>query len=353
MKRILFAFFIVAAVGLAGTRAAVESRGMRADGVGAAQTASPRGDTLWVANRDADSVTVVDAATGATVRTMAIGDGPHDLVVSPLTGKVYVMNELENRIAVVSASTLQVLRTLNAPGPHHADISADGRFVVVGLFGSNQVAVIDAVTDDMRIHASSTNPNVRAHAPHPSPSGRHIFVPHEIGNELTALDAVSGAIVGGVVAGAQPSEVLVAPDGLRLFVSMRGEGTVKVFNLATAQVMGTVSVGTQPESMILTPDQRRLIVSLRGSPATLAFVDAVSLQLLGTVPLAGAGTFGDLAVASPSGQIVYATFDAGAAGTGGVVAIDTQTGQKLATWMYPAPGRPHGIAYSTVRISAP
>ena len=317
----------------------------------AAQAQSRWGDTLWVANRDAGALTVVEAATGVTVRTMPIGAGAHDVVVSALTGKVYVMNELEDRIAVVSAATLQVLGTISVPRPHHAKISADGRTVYVGLFNNNQVAVIDTVTDAVRILASSTNINVKAHAPRPSVDGRFIFVPHEVGDELTALDAASGAILGGVNAGSQPTEVLPAADGRRLFVAMRGEGRVKVYDLATAQVLGAVTVGTQPESMILTRDQRTLICSMRGTPAALGFVNAETLTLIGTVPLAGAGTFGDLAVPSPDGRFVYATFDAGVSGTGGVAVVDAASGQRVGSWTYPGVGRVHGIAYSTVPIT--
>jgi DNA-binding beta-propeller fold protein YncE len=126
-----------------------------------------------------------------------------------------------------------------------------------------------------------------------------------------------------------------------------------VFDLATAQLVGTATVGTQPETMILTPDQRTLVVTLRGSPATLALVNVETMTLIGTVPLAGPGTFGDLAVASPDGRRLYATFDAGVSGIGGVVAFDTQTGQRLSSWTYPGTGRPHGIAYSTVPILLP
>ena len=68
------------------------------------EATAPHGDTVWVANRDANSLSVFEAATGALVKTLSIGRGPHDVAISTLTSKVYVMNELENRIAVVSAS---------------------------------------------------------------------------------------------------------------------------------------------------------------------------------------------------------------------------------------------------------
>ncbi len=315
----------------------------------AKQGPSP-GDTLWVANRDAGTVTVVETATGRTVSTFSSGAGAHDIAVSARAGKVYVMNELEDRIAVFSASTLERLNTISVPRPHHAKASLDGRFVYVGLFNNNRIAAIDTATDAVFIVDSSRNSNARAHAPRPSTGNRFIFVPHEVGDEVTAIDTTTGAIVGGIYPGSMPTEVLPAADGRRLFLAMRGEGRIKVVDLATVTVTGSVSVGTQPESMMLANGDRTLIASMRGSPASLAFVDANALTLLGTVSIGGAGTFGDLAVLSPDGQLVYATFDSGATGNGGVAVVRADTGEKIATWMYPGIGRAHGIAYSTVAV---
>jgi hypothetical protein len=67
----------------------------------------------------------------------------------------------------------------------------------------------------------------------------------------------------------------------------------------------------------------------------------------------GARQLSQLAVHRVDGRYVYATFDAGVTGTGGVAVVDSQTGQKLASWSYPGAGRPHGIAYSTVAVSLP
>lgn len=318
----------------------------------AAQGPSP-GDTLWVTNRDAGTVTVVEAATGRTIRTLQSGTGAHDVAVSALNGKVYVMNELEDRIAVFSASTLELLRTIAVPRPHHVKASLDGRFVYVGLFNHNRIAAIDTATDAVRIVESSRNLNAKAHAPRPSIGNRFIFVPHEVGDEVSAIDALTGDLVGSILPGSMPTEVLPAADGRRLFVAMRGEGRIKVVDLATVSVTGSVLVGTQPESMMLANDERTLIASMRGSPAALAFVDANALTLLGTVAIGGPGTFGDLAVLSPDARVVYATFDSGATGFGGVAVVDAQTGQRVATWTYPGVGRPHGIAYSTVRLAVP
>lgn len=336
-----FALIVAAMVGISGMAGGAEQAGRR------------WGDTLWVANRDAGAITVVEAATGTIVRTMRSGEGAHDVAFSALAGKVYVTNELEDRIAVFSATTLDLIRTITVPRPHHAKVSADGRTVYVGLFNSNQIAAIDTATDAVRIAASSANPNARAHAPRPSSGGTLIFVPHEVGDEVSALDATTGRVIGSINPGSMPTEVLAAPDGRRLFVAMRGEGRIKVVDLFTTAITGSVTVGTQPESLMLASDDRTLVSSMRGTPAALALVDTSTLSVIGTVPLAGTGTFGDLAVLSPDRRYVYATFDAGATGVGGVAVVDALSGQRLGSWTYPTPGRPHGLAYSTATITVP
>ena len=58
-------------------------------------------------------------------------------------------------------------------------------------------------------------------------------------------------------------------------------------------------------------------------------------------------TKGDLAVMTPDGRYVYATFDAGMTGTGGVAVVHVPTRSVVATWPYPGIGRPHGIWYSS------
>jgi DNA-binding beta-propeller fold protein YncE len=130
-------------------------------------------------------------------------------------------------------------------------------------------------------------------------------------------------------------------------VSSRGDGTVKRIKIGRNAVTASIPVGVQPESLMLTPSERTLVVSLRGSPAALAFVDIATLALETSVQIGGPGTFGDLAVMTPDGRYVYATFDAGMTGTGGVAVIHVPTRKVVATWPYPGTGRPHGIWYSS------
>ena len=211
-----------------------------------------------------------------------------------------------------------------------------GRKLVVGLVGSNEVALVDSRTDQIRRYFSSDNPAARAHSGY---IGRHtIYVPHETGNEVTGIDIATGTIEFSITGIVQASEVLPDRREHLLYVSARGEGKVKVIDLASETVVDEVSVGTGPETMLLTRDGRTLIMTLRGTPAQLAFVDTRSLSVIETVPIAGVGTFGDLAALSRDGRFVYATFDRATAGVGGVAVLHVRSRSVVDTWDYPTAG---------------
>ena len=319
----------------------------------------PPGDdgknTVWVTNRDAlvNNVTVFDAVSGDIRRIFDARRGAHDIVISRSAEKAYVMNEQDHSVSVYATDTFVPLANFAlGPLPHHAEISRDGRTVYVGLFGTNRIATIDTDTEAVREYVSSPNSAARAHAPHPSEDGRFIFVPHEQGtSELTTLDAETGDIVMNVIPGSGPSEVLPARGG-KVYVSIRNEDKVRVIDRVTGALEWDLFVGDQPEVLMLAPDERTLVVTLRASPAQVVFVDTVAHQVIKAVPLVegdGTGTNGDLGVMSHDRRFVYATFDRGMNGFGGVAVIDVKTMERVATWDYPVSGRPHGIAYSTTK----
>lgn len=304
------------------------------------------GGTVWVANRDKGEVAVFDARSGTLRATISTGSGAHEVAISQRESKAYVTNESENTVSILSTKTLVGRKISLGPRPHHAEVSKDGRAVLVALFDSNRIALIDTDTDDVVQYDTSNDEAARAHSGYLSRDHETIYVPHEIGDQVTGIDVETGAVELSVAGIVQPSEVLPDRSERLLYVSARGEGAIKVIDVASGTIVDEVDVGTQPETMLLTRDRRTLVVTLRGTPATLAFVDTSTMTLVDTVALAGSGTFGDLAAMSRDGRFVYATFDRGQTGIGGVAVVDVKQHAVVDTWDYPGKGRPHGVAYS-------
>ena len=308
--------------------------------------------TIWVVNRDRGELAVFDAATGEVLATRPVGAGAHDIAISERAGKAYITAEANNAVTAVDTKTLSTTSIPVAPLPHHIEASQDGRTVYVSLAshtpaqGTPAVAIIDTKTSRVVYQATSTNPAARSHGLFNSPDGDALYVAHDTGDEVTGVDAETGGIEFSVAPIVRAEEAVATRFGNDLWVSSRGDGSVKRIDLDTHTITASISVGVQPESVMLTPSERTLVVSLRGTPATLAFVDTVKLAVIGTVQIGGPGTFGDLAVMTGNGQYVYATFDAGATGTGGVAVVDVRRRALITSWAYPGIGRPHGIAYS-------
>ena len=262
-------------------------------------------------------------------------------------------------VTTVDIKTLATESIPVGPLPHHIEPSHDGHTVYVSLashtstVGAPQLAVIDTRDNSVSYTATSHNLAARSHGPHPSINGDKIYVAHDTGNELTGIDLDSGAIDFSIAPILRAEEVIPTKSGHALWVSSRGDGTVKRIDLDTHQITDSIPIGVQPESIMLTPNEHTLVASLRGSPATLGFVDAVSATFLGSVPIGGPGTFGDLAVITGDGRFVYATFDADIPGRGGVAVVDVRERQVIDTWTYPGSGRPHGIWYSTKKVRMP
>ena len=311
-----------------------------------------RKGSVWVVNRDRGELAVFDAATGKVLTTLPVGAGAHDICISERARKAYIMAETINTVTTVDTRSLATEAIAVAPLPHHCEPSHDGRTVYVSLashtagVGSPQYAAIDTEDNTVSFTTTSNDPAARSHAPHPSHDGETVYVPHDLGDEVTGVDVESGEIEFTVEPILRAEEAIATRFGNFLWVSSRGDGTVKRIDLDTREITASVPVGVQPESVMLTPSERTLVVSMRGTPATLAFVDTMDLALLGTVQIGGPGTFGDLAVLTQDGRHVYATFDAGAAGTGGVAVVDVRRREVVATWAYPGTGRPHGIWFS-------
>lgn len=148
---------------------------------------TPDGATLLVANREADSVSVVDVARRREVATIPVGRHPFGLVldaqgrraytanvtgddvsvidvaarrevarvktgerpyvVALARGRGFVTDQYGNSVTAFDLDSLKVLRTIDV-GDHPEGIGADaeGRFLYVANWGSDTLSVIDAET---------------------------------------------------------------------------------------------------------------------------------------------------------------------------------------------------------------
>ena len=323
---------------------------------------TPKG-TVWVVNRDLGQLAIFDASTGALLGApLPVGRGAHDISISEQARKAYITAETDNVVTAVDTDTLEKTSIPVGPLPHHLEPSNNGRTIYVSLashpttfpaIGAPQYAAIDTRDHSVTYGTTSDHANARSHGVTPTLDGDKLYVAHDTGNEVTGIDLDTGTIFLSVPNIVRAEELIPSRSGETLWVSSRGDGSIKRIDVASQAITASVPVGVQPESMMLTPNERTLVLSLRGSPASLGFVDTTTagdpVPVVHVLPIAAAGSFGDLAVMTPNGHFVFATYDRGTTGTGGVVVVDVRTRQIVNSWEFPGTGRPHGIWYSKDR----
>ena len=322
----------------------------------------PKG-TVWVVNRDLGQLAIFDAATGDLLTPpLAVGRGAHDICISEQAHKAFITAETANAVTVVDTDTLAIASIPVGPLPHHIEPANDGHTIYVSLAshplvppfpGKNEYAVIDTRDNSVTYRVSSHNVDARSHGVTPNLEGDTLYVAHDTGNEVTGIDLETGDIEFTVPNIPRAEEVIPTRAGDVLWVSSRGSNSVKRIDLVKQAITASVPVGVQPESFMLTPDDRTLVVSLRGSPASLGFIDTETVDtstpavhVVRIAPITDTGSAGDLAVMTPNGHFVLATYDNTATGIGGIVVVDVRTRRVVKSWAYPGMGRPHGIWYS-------
>jgi len=162
------------------------------------------GAYAFVANTASDSVSVFDAATGALVETIAVGDGP--VGAWPASdGRMYVDNETGKSLTVIDATTLAVVLTID-----------------LGF-----------------------TPAVAAIAP-----GGELCVTDTDSGKLVFLRASDGMRLGDLATGAGAHAFAFSGDGAKAYVTNQLAGTVSVIDVAAKTVAKTIAVGSKPNGIV-------------------------------------------------------------------------------------------------------
>jgi YVTN family beta-propeller protein len=96
-------------------------------------------------------------------------------------------------------------------------------------------------------------------------------------NHIVVLDPATSSVIATIPSGADPSDVVVSPDGSRVYIPNNVSGTVSVISTATNTVIATIVSGGGRAA--ITPDGSRLYVaSSSGTVATEAAAQISALQ---------------------------------------------------------------------------
>jgi YVTN family beta-propeller protein len=196
---------------------------------------SPDGSTLYVANYQNDSLSIVSTATRsissevvffAPGETAAIGEMPYwPAVVSDSQGapvKTYVSSQRDGQVLSVKPSGS--FNVINVGGePNRMILSPDQQRLYVANGDLDEIEVIDTKNDVVEGRISVARP------------GYHYK-------------------------GSNPNSLAFSPDGRRLYATLGGENAVAVVDVGSQQVLGRIPTGWYPSSVTVSADGKTLFV---------------------------------------------------------------------------------------------
>jgi len=196
---------------------------------------SPDGSTLYVANYQNDSLSIINTSTRtvskevvffAPGQTTAIGEMPYwPVVLSDSKGapvKTYVSSQRDGQVLSVSPSgSFKVIKV--GGEPNRMALSADQLRLYVANGDLDEIEVIDTTSDALNSRISVARPGYPYKGSSPnsvalSPDGRSLYATLGGENAMAVIDVASQQLLGRIPTGWYPSSVTVSADGKKLFV---------------------------------------------------------------------------------------------------------------------------------------
>jgi YVTN family beta-propeller protein len=107
------------------------------------------------------------------------------------------------------------------------------------------------------------------------------------GDNIHIIDPATNEIVGVIDGIDVPHGVVIAPDGMRIYVSNEALRTLDVVDARTLKVTKRIPLSGRPNNLDVGRDGKRVYVGIREAPGAVDVIDAVSMTNLKSVPVKG------------------------------------------------------------------
>lgn len=281
--------------------------------------------TLVASNMDAHTVSLVDVASGRTLATTPVGEGPHEVAISP-DGSRAVVAIYGNRTNVGSSlAVFDLSNPTRAPRvvelgagnvrPHGLAFLPDGASLLVTGERAQRVLVVNLATG--AIDSTMRTNQATSHMVAATRSGTRAFTTNIAAMSVSALDVPARTVSAPWTVGARIEGLAVTPDGREVWVGGNDSHTVYVLDGATGAISARIDGFGMPYRIGITPDARTAVVSDPGAER-IHLVDVATrtirttLDVPALLPAEGAQPSPQGVAISPDGKYGYVTLKAAA-----------------------------------------
>jgi YVTN family beta-propeller protein len=254
-----------------------------------ATVAAAQQPALVVLNKAEASASIISLADGRTIATMPVGDGPHEVAISPdgrwAVAANYGGRTPGNSLTVLDLKTRRPVRTIDLGSytrPHGIAWLPDGKRVVVTSEQAKALVVVDVPNGRVDRGISTGQPG---HLMTLSRDGHRAWTANIATGSMSLVDLDRGAVVKTAVTGKGPEGHDVSPDGRELWAADRMLNRITVLDASTLDSLASVPTGEFPNRVHFTPDGRWVLVSNIRS-GTVDVIDAATRQPIDKISFA-------------------------------------------------------------------
>ena len=217
------------------------------------------------------SISLLDVARGAEIKRIPVLREPHHVTLSPDGRDLLVGDAGGNEMLFLDPATGEIKRRMPVADPYHLAFSPDGERLVVTGLARNQVDIYDAATMELvKRFPLSSMPSHLAY----SPDSGVAYVTLQGANRVVALDLKRMAVLWNAEVGKTPAGIIW--HGGKLLVANMGSDHFAVVDPADGRVERRIKTGRGAHQIFPSPDGKTLWVNNRVDGTTVA-VDAQTL----------------------------------------------------------------------------
>lgn len=262
----------------------------------------PDGSKIYVSNEYDHTLDVVSTETLEVTKQIPLTGGPNNIGITPDGSKLYVAIMRDGAgVDVIDTRTETNVRFIpTAGGVHNVFVTPDGRHVAAGMIGARTLTMIDTRTDQPAWSIEFEQGGVRPMEFDVNENGstKYVYVELSDWHGFVVVDFETREIVRTVknpdmplskvdsdALQASPSHGLArTPDGRTLWVASKPHNRVYAYSLPDLELAGHVDVGHHPDWLVVTPDSRYLYSANAGSN-DVSVVDRQTMREIARIPV--------------------------------------------------------------------
>lgn len=245
------------------------------------QTAKP---VLVALNKAEANMAIIDPATMTVTGKVPVGDGPHEVVLSPDGKTAYVANygnqQPGNSISIIDIASAKELKRVDLmPMIRPHGLQYIGGKIYFTAEANRMFGRLDAATGkvDWLMGVGKNIPHMVA-----GTADQKKFTTANIGSDsVTIFEFANGAGNAGpskvthVGVGKQPEAVDISPDGKEVWTGLNAEGMVEVVDALTYKSVAKIDTKGRPYRVRFTPDGKTVVCTMLPSK-DLVIIDAAT-----------------------------------------------------------------------------